>query len=198
MPPGTPRGWWWKASWGRERPPLPPPGGGPGPVQTGVAHAPLVRTNVTARRAHERSRSSRTKERLIVFVVWSDLAEPESAARDVQLCTESVADRVDASPTDEHPREDGRLRLCPEGLVFALRNGATNDASFPAWKFRRTRDATILIERERRDFKIDKRRAGGLSSEKIFVGRLRAFVDARDGSEDCFTHCAAMVHAIGL
>ena len=89
MPPETPRGWWWKESWGRERPPLPPPGGGPGPLQTGVAHAPAC-PDESARRAQERPRLSRKNEPLLVFVVWSDLAESQSAARDVQLWTESI------------------------------------------------------------------------------------------------------------
>jgi hypothetical protein len=48
----------------------------------------------------------------------------------------------------EHRREDARMRLRPEGIVFALRNAVTNDASFPVGKFRRTRDAAIIAERK--------------------------------------------------
>jgi hypothetical protein len=90
-------------------------------------------------------------ERLIVFVGWSDVAESESAARDVQLWAESIADRVEARPTDEHRSEDVRARLRPEGVVFALRDAATNDTSFTVGKFRRTRDALITIEHPRSD-----------------------------------------------
>ena len=61
------------------------------------------------------------------------------------------------------------MRLRPEGVVFALRHAAKNDTSFPVGKFRRMRDATIRIERREATFTIDKRRARGLSSEKIFV-----------------------------
>lgn len=59
---------------------------------------------------------------------------------------QSSPDRIDAASTDEHRREDARVRLRPEGVVFASRSGATNDTSFAVGKFRRTRDATILIE----------------------------------------------------
>lgn len=52
-------------------------------------------------------------ECLIVFVVWSDLAESESAARDVQLYAESIADRIDARPTEMNNAV--RTRVC--GLV---------------------------------------------------------------------------------
>ena len=41
---------------GRERPPLPPPGGGPGPLRRGSLTPHLVRTKVTARRAKRDSR----------------------------------------------------------------------------------------------------------------------------------------------
>lgn len=44
---------------GRERPPLPPPGGGPCPLQRGSLTPRFVRTKVTARRAKQESRSSR-------------------------------------------------------------------------------------------------------------------------------------------
>ena len=86
-----------------------------------------------------------------MFVVWSDTAESESAARDVQLWAESIADRIDTRLADEHRREDARVRLRPEGVVFALRDAATNDASLPIRKIRRTRDATIMTERRRSD-----------------------------------------------
>jgi hypothetical protein len=104
-----------------------PPEAAPGPFRRGSLTPPLVRTKVTARRAHERSRSSRKNECVIVFAVWTDLAESESAESDVQHRAESIADRIDARPTDEHRREDARVRLCPEGVVFAL----TDAASFP-------------------------------------------------------------------
>src|SRR5215204_4714959 len=70
-----------------------PPGAAPAPFRRGSLTPPLVGTNVTARRAHERSRSSWKNERLIVFVVWSDLAELESAAREVPTLA-----RVDRRP----------------------------------------------------------------------------------------------------
>jgi hypothetical protein len=44
------------------------------------------------------------------------------------------------------------VRLRPEGVVFGLRNAAANDSSFHVGKFRRTRDATIIAERKKRDF----------------------------------------------
>jgi hypothetical protein len=53
---------------GRERPPLPPPGGGPGPAPTGVAHAPLcpdARDRATL--SHETS-FFRTTEVPLMFV----------------------------------------------------------------------------------------------------------------------------------
>ena len=86
-----------------------------------------------------------------MFVVWSDTAESESAARDVQLWAESIADRIDTRLTDEHRREDARVRLRPEGVVFASRDAATDNTSFPVGKFRRTRDTTIMTERRRSD-----------------------------------------------
>ena len=55
-----------------------------------------------------------------------------------------------------------------------------------------------MIERKGAIFAIDKRCAAGLSSEKIFVAVCARSLNARDGSEDCFTHCAAMVRAIEL
>jgi hypothetical protein len=48
-------------------------------------------------------------------------------------------------------REDARVRLRPEGVVFAVRNAATQDRSFPAGKFRRSPDAMIVAERKERD-----------------------------------------------
>jgi hypothetical protein len=50
-----------------------------------------------------------------------------------------------------HRREDARVRLRPEGVVFALRDAATDNTSFPVGKFRRTRDTTIMTERRRSD-----------------------------------------------
>lgn len=64
---------------------------------------------------------------------------------------QSSPDRIDARSTDERRREDARVRLRPEGVVFALRSGATNDTSFAVGKSRRTHDATIMIERRRSD-----------------------------------------------
>jgi hypothetical protein len=46
-----------------------------------------------------------------------------------------------------------RVRFCPEGVVFALRDAATNNTSFPVGKFRRKRDATITAERKWRDLR---------------------------------------------
>jgi hypothetical protein len=86
----------------------------PDPFRRGSLTPPLVRTNVTARRAPCEVSVFPDIECVLVFVVWSDLAESESAARDVQLCAESIADRIDARPTDKHRREDARVRLCPE------------------------------------------------------------------------------------
>ena len=86
-----------------------------------------------------------------MFVVWSDTTESESAARDVQLWAESIADRIETRLTDEHRREDARVRLRPERVVLASRDAATNNTSFPVGKFRRKRDATIMIERRRGD-----------------------------------------------
>jgi hypothetical protein len=64
---------------------------------------------------------------------------------------ESSPDRIDARSTDEHRREDACVRLRPEEVVFALRSGATSDTSVAVGKSRRTRDATIMIERRRTD-----------------------------------------------
>jgi hypothetical protein len=51
----------------------------------------------------------------------------------------------------ERGREDAHVKLCPEEVVFALRNAVTNDASFPLRTFRRRRDAAIIAERKRPD-----------------------------------------------
>lgn len=70
---------------GRERPPLPAPGGGPQLAPTGVAHASSCPDEGDARRDDERARSSWKSERVVVFVVRSGLAESQRTARDVQL-----------------------------------------------------------------------------------------------------------------
>jgi hypothetical protein len=44
-----------------------------------------------------------------------------------------------------------RVRLRPQGVVVALRDTATNNASFPVGKFRRTRDTAIMMERKGSD-----------------------------------------------
>jgi hypothetical protein len=44
----------------------------------------------------------------------------------------------------EQPVKNSRVRLRPEGVVFALRNAATSDPSFSLGKFRRTRDGRIM------------------------------------------------------
>jgi hypothetical protein len=69
----------------------------------------------------------------------------------------------------EHRRDDARVRLHPDGIVFGLRDSATNDASLPVGKIRRTRMQHSSPSAESAIFTIDKRRGRGLSSEKIFV-----------------------------
>jgi hypothetical protein len=63
----------------------------------------------------------------------------------------SSANRTDSRLAVERRREDARVRLRPEAVVFAVSNAPTNDTSFPVGTFRRTRDATIMIERRRSD-----------------------------------------------
>jgi hypothetical protein len=60
---------------GRERPPSCTETLTHCPDRGGSLTPHLVRTKVAARRDDERSRSSRKNERLLVFVVWSGLAE---------------------------------------------------------------------------------------------------------------------------
>jgi hypothetical protein len=51
----------------------------------------------------------------------------------------------------EQGREAAHAQLCSEEIVFALRHTTTNDATSPVGKLRRTRDATIVAGRKRRD-----------------------------------------------
>jgi hypothetical protein len=54
---------------------------------------------------------------------------------------EASADRIEARITDERRREDARVGLRPDQVVFALRDLAMNDASISVGKRHRTRDA---------------------------------------------------------
>jgi hypothetical protein len=54
---------------------------------------------------------------------------------------EASADRTEAKLTDERRREDARVRLRPDQVVFALRDVAMNDASISVGKHHRTHDA---------------------------------------------------------
>jgi hypothetical protein len=61
------------------------------------------------------------------------------------------ANRTIAILAVEQRCEDARVRLRPEEVVFALRHAATNNTSFPVGKFRRTRDAMSVADRQERD-----------------------------------------------
>jgi hypothetical protein len=87
-----------------------------------------------------------------VFALWSDLAN-QNALR-VTFNDGAPGERKwhrSQGLASEHRREDACVGLRPEGVVFALRNAVTNDASFPVGKFRRTRDAAIIAEPQRPD-----------------------------------------------
>jgi hypothetical protein len=127
-----------------------------------------------------------------VFVVWSLPAESDGTARDVQLRRARRAQAVPAQDSPLNAAAESCLQLHREAVAFALKSTATNDTSFASGNSAARAMHRSLPSAKSAIFTIDKRRAGSLSSEKIFVAVLRAFVDARDGSEDCFTHSAAM------
>lgn len=92
------------------------------------------------------------------------------------MASASSANRTIARLAVERRREDARVRLRPERIRFALRIAATNDTSFAVGRFRRTRDATIIIERRRSDLRDDKRRA------EAYLPRRSSWPSASDRS----------------
>jgi hypothetical protein len=88
-----------------------------------------------------------------VFVAWSGLAESQRTAREFNSGAVSSAIALIARVGGEHRDEDARVRLRPKGIVFALRDAATNQCVAPRRKFRRTRDATIIADRNERDLR---------------------------------------------
>jgi putative transposase len=123
-------------------------------------------------------------ECLIAFALWSDLAN-QKALR-VTFNDGAPAERQwhrSQGLAFEHLREDACVRLRPEGVVFALRTAARNNPSC------RCRDIPAHARCNDQN-RAQSTRSSGLTSEvrrPIFRedprGRLRAFGDARDGSE---------------
>jgi hypothetical protein len=105
-----------------------------------------------------------------VFVVWLDLAESQRTASDVQRRRPRSVQIVPiARLAVEHRGEVAHARLHPEGFVFELRSAATNETSFPVGETAARAIQRSLPSAKSASITIDKGRAGGLSSEKIFV-----------------------------